>query len=105
MQRARYPTLCLGLLLIIGLSASALANPNDYPEFANQRVAADIRVTFISPGEVKHGMDTGAAQTLIDVRKKDGYNQAHLPGAVSLPLRQLADRLSEVPRNIDVVLY
>lgn len=34
---------------------------------------------------------------LIDVRMPDEYEEAHVPGAVLIPLPELADRLGEVP--------
>ncbi|HEY8717998.1 metalloregulator ArsR/SmtB family transcription factor [Pengzhenrongella sp.] len=43
--------------------------------------------------------------TVIDVRPDEEYVGGHLPGAVSLPLDQLAARLAELPAGIDVVAY
>lgn len=36
---------------------------------------------------------------LIDVRQPAEYAEAHVPGAVLLPLDQLADRLGDVPQS------
>jgi rhodanese-related sulfurtransferase len=35
--------------------------------------------------------------TLIDVREPDEYEEAHVPGAVLVPLATVPDRLDEVP--------
>ena len=35
---------------------------------------------------------------LIDVREPDEYLEGHVPGAVPIPLGQVADRVSEFPR-------
>lgn len=43
--------------------------------------------------------------TLIDVRPPEEYLAGHLPGAVSLPLPELAQRLAELPADREVVAY
>jgi DNA-binding transcriptional ArsR family regulator len=42
---------------------------------------------------------------VLDVRPELEYDAGHLPGAVPLPLEQLADRLAELPRNREIVAY
>jgi rhodanese-related sulfurtransferase/DNA-binding transcriptional ArsR family regulator len=43
--------------------------------------------------------------TLIDVRPREEYEAAHLPGAVSVPLEELEDRIDELPENREIVAY
>lgn len=43
--------------------------------------------------------------TLLDVRPADEFRAGHLRGAVSIPVEELPARLTEVPRNRDVVAY
>lgn len=42
---------------------------------------------------------------VLDVRPDPEYAGGHLPGAVHIPLEQLADRLVELPRDREVVAY
>jgi rhodanese-related sulfurtransferase len=42
---------------------------------------------------------------LVDVRPRDEYDAAHLPGAVSIPLAELQKRLRELPPGREVVAY
>lgn len=42
---------------------------------------------------------------VLDVRPEPEYAAGHLPGAVHIPLDELADRLSELPPGRDVVAY
>jgi rhodanese-related sulfurtransferase/DNA-binding transcriptional ArsR family regulator len=42
---------------------------------------------------------------VIDVRPPDEYRTAHIAGALPIPLEQLKERLSELPRNKEVVAY
>jgi ArsR family transcriptional regulator len=43
--------------------------------------------------------------TLLDVRPDDEFAAGHLPNAINIPLRDLARRLRELPRNRAVVAY
>jgi rhodanese-related sulfurtransferase/DNA-binding MarR family transcriptional regulator len=43
--------------------------------------------------------------TVLDVRPPEEYQAGHIPGAVSVPLSELERRLSEVPRDREVVAY
>ena len=43
--------------------------------------------------------------TVLDVRPEDEFAAGHLPRAVNIPLRQLARRLRDLPKNREVVAY
>jgi rhodanese-related sulfurtransferase len=43
--------------------------------------------------------------TLVDVRPEEEYRAGHLPGARSIPLGELRERLGELPRRGEVVAY
>lgn len=42
---------------------------------------------------------------VVDVRPEPEYAEAHLPGAVHIPVEQLAERLAELPRDKEIVAY
>lgn len=42
-------------------------------------------------------------QPLLDVRQPDEYTEAHVPGAVLIPLDQLPQRMAEVPNPVLVI--
>lgn len=54
--------------------------------------------------ELLTGLDTGTI-TLLDVRPGDEYAAAHIPGALSIPLDELKERLAEIPPETHVVAY
>lgn len=56
-------------------------------------------VTEIDVHELARRRATGAA--VLDVRQPAEYAEAHVPGAVLIPLDELADRLDEVPAPAD----
>lgn len=43
--------------------------------------------------------------TILDVRPRDEFEAGHLPGALNIPLSELADRLAELPGAREVVAY
>ncbi len=45
------------------------------------------------------------AVTVLDVRPVEEFNTAHIPGALSIPLKKLKLHLSELPRDLEIVAY
>ena len=81
-----------------------------------ERYYADMRAiteAFLRDQEVMETLDAAALQqrmkqeevVLLDVRPAEEYAVGHWPGAVSLPLDALTDRLAELPRDRTVVAY
>lgn len=49
---------------------------------------------------VRHGLTT-----VVDVRPSEEYASGHVPGAVNIPLKDLEQRLKELPREQEIVAY
>ena len=45
------------------------------------------------------------AVIVLDVRPAEEYRAGHIPGALSIPLKELERRLSDLPRERDIVAY
>ncbi len=45
------------------------------------------------------------AVIVLDVRPQEEYRAGHIPGAISIPLKELEGRLDELPRDREVVAY
>lgn len=43
--------------------------------------------------------------TILDVRPEDEFASGHLPGAMNIPYAELAERLSELPRDTEILAY
>lgn len=43
--------------------------------------------------------------TVVDVRPGEEYTAGHIPGAVSIPVDELADRMAELPSGTTIVAY
>ena len=46
-----------------------------------------------------------AEVVVLDVRPREEFEAGHIPGAISIPLDELRDRLDELPRDVEVVAY
>ncbi len=71
-----------------------------------------VREAFLGPEDVeqidREELWRRARQgtvTVIDVRPPEEYAGGHLPGAISIPLDQLVDRLADLPAGTEVVAY
>ncbi|MBF6277236.1 ArsR family transcriptional regulator [Mycobacterium sp. 852002-51759_SCH5129042] len=71
------------------------------------RAAADVLGSpddAITREELLRRRDSGDI-TLIDVRPHEEYEAGHIPGAINIPVSELADRLAEIPTGRDIVAY
>jgi rhodanese-related sulfurtransferase/DNA-binding transcriptional ArsR family regulator len=42
---------------------------------------------------------------VLDVRPAEEYQAGHIPGAISIPVDELADRINELPEGTEIVVY
>lgn len=61
-------------------------------------------VAEVTRDELLRRLEAGDV-TVIDVRPGEEYAAGHIPGALSLPVDELADRLAELPAGATVVAY
>jgi sulfur-carrier protein adenylyltransferase/sulfurtransferase len=65
----------------------------------------DLPVNYISVDELKGLVDRKEPAVIIDVRTPPEYDALHIAGARSIPLRNIGQRATEIPRAGLVVLY
>lgn len=74
----------------------------------DQEAAVDFfaeKLAFtLGPVELQHMLDENKVK-LIDVRRKEDYDESHIPGAISIPKDELKNRLSELSQNDVHVVY
>ena len=58
----------------------------------------------ISVADAKKAIDAGKA-ILVDVRSAVAYQQEHAKGSISLPTYEVAARLSELPKDKQIITY
>ncbi len=60
-------------------------------------------VPFVEPGVLKEALDRGQDMVILDVRTPGEFTgpMGHMPGAVNLPLAEMAGQLKEVTAELD----
>lgn len=67
---------------------------------------ASASAELISPDSyVEQFADANAEYLLIDVRTPDEFDSGYIDGAINIPVDQIANRLSEIPSDIPVIVY
>ncbi|MCC8354682.1 ArsR/SmtB family transcription factor [Bacillus sp. AF23] len=69
-------------------------------EFLNDNLGME----GVTLSELKERMEKGEV-LLLDVRPPEEYEKAHIPGAISIPIEELENKLSSLPPNCEVVAY
>jgi len=113
-------TVVIGALLILGatLVMSCLTeessapkvtpyiSPTDKPSSTELPPSSFLPVVpRISVEEVKKKLDTGANIVIVDSRSKVSYDQAHIAGAVSLPLADMAEPYDDLDGYDEIITY
>jgi sulfur-carrier protein adenylyltransferase/sulfurtransferase len=81
----------------------------DYPAFCGigpeEQAATQSKVPEIAPEALAARLKTDDPPLLIDVRNPSEWEIVHLPGATLIPLPELPQRVTELARAREVVLY
>ena len=85
-------------LLIISLIAVGCQSQD--PETSGE----SLSYGEITPDEVMSWMEDGKEFQLVDVREDHEYNEAHIPGAILLPLGQLEAKYKQLDPEDVIVL-
>ncbi len=105
------PLLFVGVgLIILGIASYFLFTPPSHqPETAlpTSTASADLSEAKYPRVQLKDALAAYNAHSAIfvDVRGADAYAQQHIPGALSIPLADLANNLSELPKNKWIITY
>jgi len=59
----------------------------------------------ITPQELDQWLNDNEDLTLIDVRAEEDYEKRHIPKAIHIPVSELENRISEVPKSKKTVVY
>lgn len=100
----------LAALLLGGIQvqaqAQAQAQGQAQAQARPQAPPADTIATAprISAADAKKAVDAGKA-VLVDVRSAQSYQQEHAKGALSVPTHEIAKRMSELPKDKQIITY
>jgi rhodanese-related sulfurtransferase/DNA-binding transcriptional ArsR family regulator len=90
--------------LLLALRKVAEARRAEVAKISRDFLAENALLEPVDEAALRRRMSKGAV-TVLDVRPAEEYEAAHIRGALSIPLPQLAKRLSELPRRREVVAY
>lgn len=101
------PMIFLILILVTGSilagCAPTQATPTQAPAAVEPTSAAVPGWQEISVEQAAEKRDAGA--WMLDVREPSEWAEAHIPGATLIPLGELAQRVSEAPKDQEIVVY
>ena len=55
--------------------------------------------------ELKQQLDAGAEVLMIDVREDHEVASGSIPGAIHIPVGELEDRMSDIPKDVRLVFF
>lgn len=90
-------TWCIAALIIAGARAQNVPSRPERPLGKIQKIPDEISVA-----QAKEAWEAGAF--ILDVREAEEVKQAHIPGAILIPLGQLQKRLAELPKDRQIVI-
>lgn len=73
--------------------------------FIYQRFAPVKGFKNLSNQEFANKLEQKDKKVLVDVREPSEHQAGHIPHSVNIPLSQLKNRLNEIPKDQDVLLY
>ena len=99
-ERTRYHA-CLFWFVNLALF-SVLAS---WPNVGGAAHDAEDVVDTVTPERLKYYLDNKETVTIIDLRPDKDYKEKRLPGARSIPIKELDKNLRVIPRAGRVILY
>jgi hypothetical protein len=108
-RRPIFPIILIvvGLVILIGALAGVflLSGGDDQPVANNPDPGVPFpQVQRVDLSTTKEAFDNGTA-VFVDVRGEEYFQNGHIPGALSVPLNQLEDRLDELGQDEWIILY
>jgi rhodanese-related sulfurtransferase len=97
-KKQSFPTLWVGLSVVVLILVAVII----LPQLGNKGATTSLPQT-VSVAQAVEIRDAGAF--VLDVREPDEWAQAHIPDATWIPLGDLQNRLSEVPKDQPILVY
>lgn len=95
----------IGVLILVGVGMIVIFfRPPDNTAISSESEIPFPEIIRVSLIEAKDAFDTGSA-VFIDVRGKSYYEISHIPGAKSIPLNEIEQRLNELDSESRILLY
>lgn len=73
------------------------------PAYQPEPPPPPLRVTEISPQELKTQLDNGHNVLVVDMRSPGEYQAGHIPGAINMFVQTIPARLNELPQDRPII--
>ena len=93
--------LVLTVALVLALGPRLAAPPTPVPDHAEDTFPEIARVSL---DEARTALEAGTA-VFVDVRDPSSYAAGHIPGAISMPLATIEQRLGELDPRAWIITY
>lgn len=90
--------------LLLSLRAAAEARLAEVERIKRDFLAERAQLEAVDEEALRRRVRAGEV-TVLDVRPPEEYEAGHIPGAVSVPLPDLVERLATLPRQREIVAY
>jgi rhodanese-related sulfurtransferase/DNA-binding transcriptional ArsR family regulator len=90
--------------LLLALRKVAETRLADVAKISRDFLAENAQLEPVDEDALRRRVRKGEV-TVLDVRPPEEYDAGHIPGALSVPLPELAKRLSDLPKRREVVAY
>ncbi|MGL5445613.1 MAG: rhodanese-like domain-containing protein, partial [[Mycobacterium] stephanolepidis] len=87
--------MCSGRLYTTGLSAYGGTCSEKTLPYLRRIAGSEELVRLVKSGEA----------VILDVRPTEEYLAGHIPGAICIPINELAQRITELPADAQIVVY
>ena len=102
------------LFMVIGAGLVTAALIWTYSQYSASSSSPDLspavtednypHIERVTAADAKRGFDQGAA-VFVDVRDLEEFEQAHIPGAISIPVYEVASRTGELDPEDWIITY
>jgi rhodanese-related sulfurtransferase len=76
-----------------------------WPALTESAHESEDIVDTVTPERVKYYLDNKEPLTIVDLRSDKEYKEKRLPGARSIPMKEIDKNLTQIPRAGRVILY
>ena len=88
---------------LFGRSEQQLEVTSSPPPASQPEPPQPLRVTEISPQELKTQLENGHNVLVVDMRSPGEYQAGHIPGAINMFVQTIPARLNELPQDRPIV--
>ncbi len=107
LQRTIAFAVLTAVIVLPGCSSATptAAEPTPAPTATEPTLTTAEEVPRITVEDLKARLDAGENVVVVDARSRESFDSGHIAGAVSIPVSEVSERYTELPRAAEIVLY